>query len=271
MILDRRHFLYGVGVSGLAWGLSDGLSAQTVSAPGKSPESAQEQAMRLWPDRGDPAKVQSLLQALDAWSQAEPRRPDPLILYSRTTYFAIYMMELLSSREEKMALIMKGLEAGRHAARLAPSNPGGDFWAACNLAVYGTLKGIMESVSSYSEIKERLAKVEKREPHYFHGGVYRFNGRLIDQVPASVRFAFGYSMKDALLEYEKALKIEPRYIQTHYFFGEALLQNGDTVKARAVVAEALASAPDALPEIAPENRVMVRHLKRLQGRILSSG
>lgn len=270
MSVDRRVFLCQLGAAGIATvlGHSAGLAA-TASGPagGLTPATAREAALKLWPLRGELTQVPLLLTALEAWSKAEPASPLPLILFSRTTYFAIYMMEIPGTREDRMALVHRGLEAGRRAASLAPKDPGGDFWAACNLAVYGTLKGIMESVSSYSEIKERLAKVEKLEPDYFHGGVYRFNGRLIDQVPSSLRFAFGYSLKDALQEYQRALKVEPRYIQTHFFYGEALLQNGEPEKARAVVAQGLGTAPGSLPEVEPENRVMVHHLKRLQRRI----
>lgn len=243
-------------------------SVAPASAPTAPPSSntLREEALRLWTLRGDVRQNEVLIKALDRWLQKEPNNVEALNLQARAIYLYVYLHEAGGSTEQKLTLMARGLETARKAARVAPQVLDGDFWAAVNLAVYGKLKGPMESVSSFGEITERLARVEAKDTRFFHGGIWRFQGRMVDQVPAPLRFLKGYDLNDAYAFYKKSLQMEPNYLQTYEFLAECLLQDDQRDEARKVLEKALRLNPEALPDVVPENKVVMKRLQRLYQR-----
>lgn len=241
-----------------------GTIASTSSVqPPTSPADLRAEALRLWPMRGDVQQNLALIKALERWIAREPNSVEALNLQARAVYLYVYLHEAGGTTEQRLATMSKGLESARKAAKLSPQVLDGDFWAAVNLAVYGKIKGPMESVASFSEITERLERVEKKDTRFFHGGIWRFQGRMIDQVPSALRFLKGYDLDDAVAFYKKSLQIDPYYLQTYEFYTECLIQYDRRAEAKEVLEKALKLNPDQLPDVIPENRVVMKRLQRL--------
>lgn len=235
----------------------------TLPAPAAAARTqARTEALRLWELRADEKQMPAILNALEQWVTLDPSNAEPLVLLSRGTYVWTYLHES-GSEAQRMAIAKKGYEAGKKAARLKPADPAGDFWAATNLAVYGKLKGPLESASSYSELRERVDRALAKQPDYFYGGIYRFYGRLIDQVPGVLRSMYGYGLKDAVDYHQKAVKTEPRYIQSYLFLAEALIQQDKRPEAQQLLESALKRDPTALPEVMPENKLVLKQIRRV--------
>lgn len=238
-------------------------STSASLAPSPGTPSARDEAERLWKLRADVRQMPALLAASERWVAQEPNNVDALLRLARASYFMVYLHESGGTLEKRLQIMLKGTDAARKVTRLQPSNMAGEFWASTNLAVYGKLKGPLESVASLSEIKSRMETVEAKEPNLFYGGVWRFWGRLIDQVPSALRMLNGYDLDDALEFHRKAIKVEPRYVQSHLFYAECLIQAGKREEARAVLEKALKLDPQAMPDVAPENTVILQQVKRL--------
>ncbi len=229
------------------------------------------ESRRLWGLREDSGQLRATIATLEAWTRAAPQDPTPLVLISRATYWYVYLLETGGDLKARKALIVRGLEAAKRAMVIAPRDPAGYLWAATNLGVYGKLDGITRSVSSYGEIRRLLGSVEQLEPDYFHGGLWRYYGRLIDQVPAGLRMVYGYGLDDALEFYRKALTVESRYLQNHLWLAECLLQKGDRAEAYRILMAAVQANPNPIPDLVPENRLFQRKAKELLKREFPKG
>lgn len=262
-----------LGPAALVQAQSAAPAGAPAAVPASTPDArtlAKAEALRLWELRADVKQLPAILKALEQWAALDPTNAEPLVLLSRGTYVWTYLHES-GSEAQRMEISRRGYEAGKKATRLKPSDPAGDFWAATNLAVYGKLKGPIESASSYGELRERVDRALARQPDYFYGGIYRFYGRLIDQVPGMLRSMYGYSLQDAVDYHQKAVKTEPRYIQSYLFLAEALLQQDKRQEAKQLLEAALKRDPSALPEVLPENKLVLQQIRKVLQKEFSKG
>ena len=253
------------------WGLVLSLSALPSPAlpqagaptPTLTAEAAQQAAMALWEKRGDMSQFKPTVAAMEAWVKVAPTSAKALIMLGRTYTWYVYSGHQGGTDEQRLALMGKGLEAGRKAWELAPGDIEVDFWLANLVGIYGKLYGPTKSVASYGEIRERLDRVAAKDPTYFHGGVWRYYGRLIDQVPAALRLAFGFDLDDAIAYYDRAIKIESRYFLTWIYRAECYLLREEPDAARRDLRTVLNGNPDALPGFGSENRVFQKQARTL--------
>lgn len=232
-------------------------------------QAAWDAARAAWAKRGDPAQARAAITHLEK-AVAAREDVEALVLLSRAAYFHGFLQEA-GSMDERIRLYQRGYEAGKRAAELNPRSAGAHFWAATDLGTLGKAVGVMKSVQSYGEIRERLDTVTKLEPNYFHGGVHRYHGRLIDQVPGFLAATYGYDLDDAVAFYQKAIAVSPHYLQSRLFLAECYLLKEERTLAFEALQHILAADPRAMADLEPENRIFQAQAKRLMAQAFPSG
>ena len=110
-------------------------------------------------------------------------------------------------------------------------------WEAVILSTYAGAKGGFGALKLVEEARDLLLQAEKIDPTALDGSVYASLGNLYYQVPGWP-IGFG-SDKKARNYLEKALQINPDGIETNYFYGEFLYEEGEYEKALQSLTKAL--------------------------------
>jgi tetratricopeptide (TPR) repeat protein len=112
-------------------------------------------------------------------------------------------------------------------------------WQGIVLSAYAGEVGAMSAMKYAKAARDALHAAERMDPASLDGGVYSSLGALYSKVPGGI-IGFG---DDALAAkyFEKALAVDPDNIDSNYFYGEFLLDQGDAQAAAAVLRHALES------------------------------
>ena len=105
-----------------------------------------------------------------------------------------------------------------------------NFWLAVNYGAYGQEKGIMQSLSSVSPVKNLAERAAQIDESYFYGGPWRVLGRLYHKAPG-FPLSIG-STRKAVECLEKAVNLGPKFFLNRLFLAEACISNRDKAKAR---------------------------------------
>ena len=138
--------------------------------------------------------------------------------------------EYADDAEDKIAFFNEGVECGKTGVEINEDSLESNFWLAVNYGSYGQEKGIMQSLSLITPIKEAAEKALKLNEKYFYGGSHRILGRLYHKAPG-FPFSIG-NMKKAVEHLEKAVEIGPKFFLNRIFLAEAYLSNRDKKKAK---------------------------------------
>lgn len=136
-----------------------------------------------------------------------------------------------------------------HSASLAaryPNEVDAIAWDGIVLSTYAGEVGVLSAMRYAKAARDQLHRAETMSPAALAGGVYASLGALYSKVPGGI-MGFG---DDAKAEdyFKKALAIDSSNIDSNYFYGEFLLDQGKTDEAltyltRAVDAPAVPSRP----------------------------
>jgi tetratricopeptide (TPR) repeat protein len=134
------------------------------------------------------------------------------------------------------------LAARAHA--LADTHPGRAeplVWEGIVLSTWAGRKGGLGALRLAKQAREVLEAAEQRDPQALDGSVYTSLGALYYKVPG---WPVGFGDKDKARTYlQKALEINPGGIDPNWFYGDFLVENGQSSEARVYLERALA-APD---------------------------
>ncbi|MEJ2214190.1 MAG: tetratricopeptide repeat protein [Gammaproteobacteria bacterium] len=98
------------------------------------------------------------------------------------------------------------------------------IWEAIALASLAGEDGGLGALSKVKEARSLLERAEKLDPNSLEGSVYTSLGSLYYQVPG---WPIGFGDDDKAYEYlQKALAINPHGIDSNYFYGDYLLDQG---------------------------------------------
>jgi tetratricopeptide (TPR) repeat protein len=112
-------------------------------------------------------------------------------------------------------------------------------WEAIILSSYAKFAGGLSALGKVKDARDLLERAEKLNPTVLDGSVYSSLGSLYYKVP---RWPIGFGDKQKAREYlEKAVHANPSGIDSNYFYGDFLLEQGEYVKAREYLEKALAA------------------------------
>jgi tetratricopeptide (TPR) repeat protein len=110
-------------------------------------------------------------------------------------------------------------------------------WEGIVLSTYAGEVGAMSAMKYAKAARDALQRAERMDPAALDGGIYASLGALYSKVPGGF-MGFG---DDALAAdyFRKALAVAPDNIDSNYFYGEFLLDQGKYAEAAAVLRHAL--------------------------------
>lgn len=112
-------------------------------------------------------------------------------------------------------------------------------WEGIVLSTYAGEVGAMGAMKYAKAAREALLKAEEMDPTALAGGIYASLGALYSKVPGGF---IGFGDDDLAATYfEKALAVDPGNIDSNYFYGEFLIDQGDYAQALPVLRRALAA------------------------------
>ncbi len=120
--------------------------------------------------------------------------------------------------EEKLFYFGEGVSWGERGVEADEESIEANFWLAVNWGSFGNEKGIMQSLSLVTPIKETIEFVIERDESYFYGGPWRVLGRLYHKAPG-----FPFSVGDKKKSEEaflKALDFGGNFYLNHIFLAE---------------------------------------------------
>jgi tetratricopeptide (TPR) repeat protein len=238
-------------------------------------------AMRLWEKRDDKSSLEEALSKFELMKEGRPMDRDLLIHLSRG-YFLLG--ELSMNKDEKMRAYEKSKDYGlaglslnndfkkryednfeRASENLKVEDVPSAFWTAAAFGRWSKLNGVMSSLKYKDKMLALITMVEKLQPDYFHGAVYRFWGGFYAVAPGIV----GGDMKKSKQYFEKVFKTNPEYVGNKVGYAELYLTEKDDEKGfKNTLQEVLAAPVPADKDILPENLLerkkaeyMLEHVK----------
>jgi TRAP transporter TatT component family protein len=214
-----------------------GAAPREISAPvvhgtaADDHDAAVAEAERLWPERGDEAKLRA---AIAAWRRAVAAKDDDVASYEMLARAEFLLADnFLAGAEAKhmfeecAALADRGLrarapafEARRRAGAevdAAAADLGVEaapllyWWGLCAIR-WADADGWTSSARMYKPVFRAIEQVGRLDPAYARGGADRFFGSARAEAPAIA----GGSLKESLERFQRALAIDPTALQTRY-------------------------------------------------------
>jgi tetratricopeptide (TPR) repeat protein len=150
----------------------------------------------------------------------------------------------------------------QHAAELAKKYPDrveAVAWEGIVLSTYAGEVSAMTAMKYAKAARAALLKAERMDPEALGGGLYASLGALYSKVPGGF---IGFGDDELAAQYfAKALQVDPNNIDSNYFYGEFLVDQGDYAEAIAVLERALkAPTVQARPAFDTGRRAEIREL-----------
>jgi tetratricopeptide (TPR) repeat protein len=220
------------------------MLALVLAAPAGAATTAEliKQGDALYAQRADQAKAQQAAQAYAQALAADPKSDQAAWKLSRTYYW----IGRHSPKDQKMAIYQKGVEAAKKAIAINPKSVPGHFWLGVTYGVYGSAKGIMESLSLVDPIKKEMATVIELDPNYEAGGPYRVLGRLYFKLPG----LFGGDNDKAMENLKIAVQKGPKRYLNHIYLAEVYYDEDKLGEAKELLEVVVAGPPE--PGYEPE-------------------
>lgn len=142
---------------------------------------------------------------------------------------------------EKEDAFHAAIVEARQVSQTFPGKAEPMIWQAILLSSAAKAQGGLGALSKAREARDLLLAAEKINPTALDGSVYDSLGSLYAKVPG---WPIGFGNKKKAREYlEKALVISPNGIESNYFYGDFLADQGEYAKAAEHLKRALAAPP----------------------------
>jgi len=237
----------------LAWpaaGWSDDLEARAEAA---------------WQKRDN---LDQALLAVDLYKQLVAKNPgdDKMkIKLARAAYWAIEADDALMkingsaslNKDKRVELAQTGIDTCRVILARDQHHPEANYWTMWNMAAKTLAKGIFSGFAFRDSVVGTIM-VSKNDVGYHYGGVYTYWGAVISQIPGLLGRFFHFTKDDSVWLYQQSMAVEPNYLKTHVWLAEVHEDMGKKDLARKEYEFCASASADALPEVAPENRLYKR-------------
>ncbi|MCF8034531.1 MAG: hypothetical protein K9K66_13170 [Desulfarculaceae bacterium] len=177
--------------------------------------------------RADLAKAKEAATIYEAALAADPGSEQAAWKLARAQYW----IGLHSPKDQKEAIYDKGVQAAKKAIAINPKSIAGHYWLGVSYGVYGSAKGIMESLSLVDPIKKEMATVIEMDPNYEAGGPYRVLGRLYYKLPG----LFGGDNDLAIENLKIAVHKGPQRYLNHIYLAEVYYDEDEVLKANGLL------------------------------------
>lgn len=234
-------------------------------------DAARERAMSHWAQRGDSAHLRQAIEALEAAYRLDPTNVAVASLISRAYY--LRAERDASSDAHRLTLYETGIQRGEQALSIDAGfregmRRGSDYgatvrglgaeyvpalyWTAVNLGRWSRAKGFTTVLANRRKVQHLVSRVTALDSTFFYGAPDRYWGAYYSIAPG---FAGGDKEKSRQ-HFERALKIEPKYIGTKVTYAETYavgVQNRELFER--LLNEAIATPVSSLPDVEPEQRM----------------
>ncbi len=250
-----------------------------VAAPA-DPAAARTQALALWGQRGDEAKLREALTAYEGVLAASPGDKDALYHLVRGYYFlgdghltdkdqklvvwakAIdYGNQCLATNADYSALLSKGNETPDTAARVfTKDDVPCIYWTSSALGKWAKASGIALTLRHLPTVKAYMTKVGELDPAYYYDGPDRYWGAYYSAIPS---FA-GQDLSKSKDYFDKALAAYPTFLGTHVLLaGEWAVKKQDKATFTKELNWVIAADASAIPDVQPEMEAAQRQARAL--------
>ncbi len=211
----------------------------------------------LWDQRSDINSTEKLYAILKTKFSNGVTDESTLILFPRLAFWYVenLMDRGVTDKKTLLSIADPGIKAGQKCIKLYPKEAGCYFWYGVILSRAQGIRGVSPSTIPMLKTMMRVMNiVEKTDPAYFYGGVYRYWGRVIYEVPWLIRKLAGHSLKEAVEFYKKSIKIEPNFLMSHVYLAEVYIKMKKYNLARNELEFAIKTPSNLLPDVIPENK-----------------
>ena len=244
------------------WAWATNLVLLLAASIGVATPEAGDPCEQLWTQRDERAKAE---QAMSCFAEAAKANPGSEEAWVKVALAGYYLGELIPPSEK--AARIRAYDAGKQGAlqavKLNPESVGGNFWAVVLNGRVTEIKGLLSGTFDFGMCIKYMTEVAALDVRYYHGGVYRFWGRFVHEIPGIGRRMARFTLQDAVELYQKSLDLEPNFFMTHLYLAQALLEDGKREQAKKELDWINSHSPDLLPEVAPENRLYQRQGREL--------
>jgi len=244
------------------WAWATNLVLFITASLGLATADAGDPCDQLWARRGERSKAE---QALGCYAEAARGSPRSEELWVKTALAAYNLGEVIPVKEKEARLraYEQGKSAALEAVQLNPHSVGGNFWATVNNGRITEIRGILSGSFDFGLCIKTMTEVTRQDFKYYYGGIYRFWGRFVFEIPNLGRRMARFTLEDSIDLYQKSLEIEPNFFMTRLYLAESYLEDGKRDEARKQLEWLVGHSPDLLPEAIPENRLYQRQAREL--------
>jgi len=227
-------------------------------AKSQSPAQFYEQAWFYWKNRSQPEQAKKALELFKKSAEQAKTNEDYWVQLS-FAYFWLGEITPQKQKKERIEYYEKGEASALKAIELNPQSVGGNFWAVVNNGRATQLRGVLSGTFNLGLCLKNMTIVAIQDPEYYYGGVYRFWGRFIYEIPSIGRRIARFRLEDSVYFYRRSLEVEPNFFMTRVYLAETYLALGERKKAYQELVWVLSHPADILPEAEPENLLEQKH------------
>jgi tetratricopeptide (TPR) repeat protein len=225
-----------------------------ISAADKSAcEALYKQGMASWENRGSIDAAKKTVDFLDKATQIDPLNEKYWVDLA-IAYYWVGEITPVSQKKERVEAYVKGEEAALRAVAVNKNSVGGNFWSVVNNGRVTELKGILSGSFNFGRCLRAMTIVSSKEPNYYYGGVFRYWGQFIYEMPSMLRSVAQFTLDDSIFFYKRSIEAEPNFFMTRLFLAESYLANKQRDRAKTELLYVVNTSPSVLPEVEPENR-----------------
>lgn len=224
-----------------------------------------DQAWALDKKDSSPEIYKQCIDLMEKANQLDPKNPGILTDLSR--YYWNYGDTLPKQTEEQQdrleEIYEKGMDCAEQSLKIKETVDG-HYWYAVNKAASLEFSSIISQAAAFPSIYKNSQYVSDNDPQYYYGGPGRLWSEVLTRVPKIVVQMVNWDVQEAVDEINKAIKIEPRYLDNFVYkarFIYKYYENKD--EALDLLDHALEQDPNIFPEEVTANRVSQRDAKKL--------
>lgn len=239
-------------------------------------------ADKLWKQRDDPQKARQALALYRRAFAADPAEVELGTRLARAFYFVGYYVETDPPAQD--SLFLQGVETGervlalntdfqatyrktkdeaRALAALDKSWINPIYWTGMNYDRWMSAQGRWVRYGNKQRVEAYMTRVKELDPDFFYGAVPRYFGVL----PTQGRAPFVH-IEDAKQEFDRALELAPNFFGNQRTYAETYaVKKKDRDLFKKLLAQVINGNPNALPDVAPENKYEQELAKKMLAQI----
>lgn len=237
----------------------------------KNPE-AQKLIDHAWAlDRSD-SSAEIYKQCFTLMEQADKLDPNnPSILTDLSRYYWEYGDNLPKQTPEQKkqleGIYAKGMAVAEKSMKVKET-VGGHYWFAVNKAASLEFSSMAAQAAGFPGIYKHSQYVSKNDPNYDYGATGRLWSEILCRVPKAVVKMVGWNVQDAVADIDRAIKIEPRFLENYLYKARFLyVYFGNKDEALKLLDYVLKQDPNIFPDEVTANKVSQKTSRELWKKI----